>query len=322
MDQDKIQAFRDSEAQRKKEEAQLKQQTNNTSKVVGAVQSTTKATVVGSSKVSKAVDQNATKVSTSVGQGAQAVINTLKENSGNVTEALNNLVLATLVSKDPALLELTNNVANLLRELSGAGESFKDSKLQLLPLANEKLASAIDSLTKNLVAKPEKDYTEDFQKIQELLEGIEVSPIINLPKQEVKLNLDSISDALSEVKKAVVANKVVIPKTDNKDLLDAIKSVQTTIANLKFPVPNYILPFKDSQGKAAQVQLDASGNLPITTGELVAGDDFNYLDVQQTDSDTETYVFKTGGSGGTTVRTIVVNYTSSAKTDIDNVSWS
>lgn len=54
----------------------------------------------------------------------------------------------------------------------------------------------------------------------------------------------------------------------------------------------------------------------------VAGVDYDYLDVQQTDSDTETYVFKTGGSGGTTVRTIVVNYTSSTKADIDNVTWS
>jgi hypothetical protein len=56
-------------------------------------------------------------------------------------------------------------------------------------------------------------------------------------------------------------------------------------------------------------------------GGLTPGIDFDYLDVQQTDADTETYVFKTGGSGGTTVRTIVVNYTSSSKSDIDNVTW-
>lgn len=67
---------------------------------------------------------------------------------------------------------------------------------------------------------------------------------------------------------------------------------------------------------------DASGSWLNWTPDMVAGEDFDYLDVQQTDSDTETFVFKTGGSGGTTVRTIVVNYTSSAKTDIDNVSWS
>lgn len=58
------------------------------------------------------------------------------------------------------------------------------------------------------------------------------------------------------------------------------------------------------------------GGLPLTPGI-----DYDYVDVQQTDGDTETFVYKTGGSGGTTVRTIVVNYTSSTKADVDNVSW-
>lgn len=65
----------------------------------------------------------------------------------------------------------------------------------------------------------------------------------------------------------------------------------------------------------------ADGEYYNLVPDLVAGVDFDYLDVQQTDADTETYVFKTGGSGGTTVRTVVVNYTSSTKADIDNVSW-
>lgn len=57
-------------------------------------------------------------------------------------------------------------------------------------------------------------------------------------------------------------------------------------------------------------------------GGVTSGVDYDYLDVQQTDSDTETYVFKSGGSGGTTVRTIVINYTDSSKENIDNVTWS
>lgn len=65
-----------------------------------------------------------------------------------------------------------------------------------------------------------------------------------------------------------------------------------------------------------------NGSAFVTGGlSLVAGIDYDYLDVQQTSSTVETYVFKTGGSGGTTVRTIVVNYTSSTKADVDNVSW-
>lgn len=66
-----------------------------------------------------------------------------------------------------------------------------------------------------------------------------------------------------------------------------------------------------------------NGSSFVTQGiSLAPGIDYDYLDVQQTDADTETYVFKTGGSGGTTVRTIVVNYTDSTKDNIDDVSWS
>lgn len=54
---------------------------------------------------------------------------------------------------------------------------------------------------------------------------------------------------------------------------------------------------------------------------MTPGVEYDYLDVQQTDADTETYVFKTGGSGGTTVQTVTVNYTDSTKENIDNVSW-
>ena len=56
--------------------------------------------------------------------------------------------------------------------------------------------------------------------------------------------------------------------------------------------------------------------------ELASSVDYDFTDVQQTSATVETYVFKLGGSGGTTVQTIVVTYTSSAKTDVDTVAWS
>ncbi len=55
---------------------------------------------------------------------------------------------------------------------------------------------------------------------------------------------------------------------------------------------------------------------------LIAGKNYDYIDIQQTNSTTETYVFKTGGSGGTTVQTIVVVYTDSTKENLDSVSYS
>lgn len=66
----------------------------------------------------------------------------------------------------------------------------------------------------------------------------------------------------------------------------------------------------------------SSGDWVNFTPDKVAGVDFDYLDVQQTSATVETYVFKTGGSGGTTVLTVTVTYTSSAKSDIDTVVWS
>lgn len=66
----------------------------------------------------------------------------------------------------------------------------------------------------------------------------------------------------------------------------------------------------------------ATGGVLVDSDELQPTVDYDYLDVQQTDADTETYIFKTGGAGGITIRTIVINYTSSTKVDIDNVTWS
>ena len=65
-----------------------------------------------------------------------------------------------------------------------------------------------------------------------------------------------------------------------------------------------------------------SGEWERAVKNLTSGVDFDYIDAQQTDEDTDTYVFKTGGSGGTTVRTITINYTDANKTTVDNVSWS
>lgn len=58
------------------------------------------------------------------------------------------------------------------------------------------------------------------------------------------------------------------------------------------------------------------------TPNKTPGTDFDYIDGQQTSATVDTYVYKLGGSGGTTVRTVVVTYTSSAKTDIDTVEYS
>jgi hypothetical protein len=47
---------------------------------------------------------------------------------------------------------------------------------------------------------------------------------------------------------------------------------------------------------------------------------YDYISATYPTETQEVYVYKTGGSGGTTVATITVNYTDSTKTNISNVA--
>lgn len=95
---------------------------------------------------------------------------------------------------------------------------------------------------------------------------------------------------------------------DSEGIRATERDEHNVAAHSKRVVPRYLNP--------------STGVWSNVVPNLVSGVDYDYLDVQQTDADTETYVFKTGGSGGTIVRTIVVNYTDSSKAIISNVSWS
>lgn len=65
-----------------------------------------------------------------------------------------------------------------------------------------------------------------------------------------------------------------------------------------------------------------TNSLERVTRSLTAGKDYDYIDAQQTSASVETYVFKLGGSGGTTVQTITVNYTDATKTNLDTIAYS
>ena len=57
----------------------------------------------------------------------------------------------------------------------------------------------------------------------------------------------------------------------------------------------------------------------VITSRLPCGAD--YFSVAYPAADTEVYTFKVGGSGGITVGTLTLVYTSGAKTDLLNGTW-
>jgi hypothetical protein len=72
-------------------------------------------------------------------------------------------------------------------------------------------------------------------------------------------------------------------------------------------------PTKDEFDGAVQDPIDTLSGLSIPT--------YNYVSMTLSAGDTtETYVFKTGGSGGTTVATVVVVYTDSSREVLSTVT--
>lgn len=173
-----------------------------------------------------------------------------------------------------------------------------------------------------------KDYTEQFKQIlsatQDVIKAVKAqetvveAPVVNLPAPEVKVDapdLKPLEKHSKELKKAIEAIIIPQPIDNSKVLADHLKEQKKTNKILEE------MPLGGSSG--GYIPRDDSGNVPVSiTGELVASVDYDYLDVQQTSAAVETFVYKLGGSGGTTVRTIVLTYTDSSKADIDSVAWS
>ena len=190
------------------------------------------------------------------------VINQLKENQ-----------LATLLGNQQPSIMLASGVKTediitpLNEKLSAALDVITKSN------SNEKLAKQLDASFKSFtneltsfMAAHQDMMTAIPQEIQDAVSGLDVKPVVNVPKAEVKVSQNNIDitpviDKLDLLEKAI--GKIKLPQVDNTDLLLTVDSVRSAIENQKFPVPNYVLPFKDSTGKAVQVQVDANGNLHV-----------------------------------------------------------
>lgn len=144
----------------------------------------------------------------------------------------------------------------------------------------EALTAKLDSLIsqlKTLQVAPDPDAKQSLANIESVLKGLNLSPKVTVPAPKVTvqgkdIDLSPLVGLLNEIKD--VLNKPEVE--DHSDITSGLAQVQTAIENLSFPVPNYVLPFKDVDGKATQVQLDAAGKLPISAS--ISGADGAVLD--------------------------------------------
>lgn len=172
-------------------------------------------------------------------------------------------------------------------------------------------------------AKPVVGAVEDLKTaLTAAIKGIEVSPKVAAPNVKVeapKLDLSGVEKAMREIPKALEAAikkmpQTEIPKTDLSPLVSKFDDMLAKLSEIDTGV-------RMKPQSPSTLKVTNPDGSPIGSS-LTPGTDFDYIDGQQTSSTVDTYVYKLGGSGGTTVRTVTVTYTSSAKTDIDNVSYS
>lgn len=163
------------------------------------------------------------------------------------------------------------------------------------------IADKVDALGKGISGlKTDKDLLAAVKKVGDAVGKLKLeAPTVNVPAPEVTVNekgvdLAPLSTLLSEVRDAV--NKIKLPKQDNTAVVDAVKSVQSSIEGLTFPTANYVLPFKTAAGAATQVTLQPDGSLPITasisTGDLATS-------ANQTDGSQKTQIVDAGGEAAT-----------------------
>ncbi len=95
-------------------------------------------------------------------------------------------------------------------------------------------------------------------------------------------------------------------------------------------VANYnISPGTRADGQSSALEVTSKGNLKTSlfdaNNNAVSPNPLNlspydYVTMTIAPAGTETYTFKTGGSGGTTTNTVVIVYTDASRTDISTVT--
>lgn len=157
----------------------------------------------------------------------------------------------------PDIKPVVDSVTGLIQESSKSNADFT-KVVAGLNKVNTTLSKLPTEYPETKIPEPI-NYTKQLLAIEK---AAGTAPVFSIPKTEV--NIPDYSKELKSLQKAVEGIKIPpVPKTDFSSVEKAVKEVKETIKNLRFPVANYVLPFKDINGAATQVQLDADGNLPI-----------------------------------------------------------
>jgi len=183
---------------------------------------------------------------------------------------------------------------------------------------------------------------ELLEKLQGAIEGIKIPRDIkvkNFPKQADKVTVKNFPDNVFELKKPNWYKREDIVTPISKVIIEGLNEVLKQGRNVgKVEVVNRMpkdsIPvrltdkdaknfytaiasavstgsspsFKDASGDSQRALVDSSGYAQITLQNQLVSEYYDFIDLGYTGSNMTTVVYKSGGSGGTTVATLTLTY--------------
>lgn len=201
-----------------------------------------------------------------------------------VVDSINKLNLTTFMSNE-GLPQLAENLSKLGDNVQSLQDKYANEGLKQLSDQLGNVVSQLKDVSKTLNStkiQVDSGLQKTIDGLKKSIDGIDFKPSVNVSAPETKVittpvDLKPIVTALTQVENAIKDSQPDKEEIDLSPIVIGLQSVQEAISNQTFPVPNYVLPFKDANGKATQVQLDASGNLPTTGGSGGGGTQYTEL---------------------------------------------
>lgn len=166
-----------------------------------AVKENEATTVGAASRTTDAVNKSKEALSKELQNNSKDITEALTSQNQNVSEALNNLVVATVMARDPELINLINNYVQLLDNLSASNDKLANSPLNEIPKVNKQIVQALkDFNSKDLSGI---DYTKKFKSLEDAVKAIDFSPNITVKPTPVTIppvDLSGVSRAISDLK--------------------------------------------------------------------------------------------------------------------------
>jgi hypothetical protein len=254
MDLDKIKKKREEQRRKAEAERQRAETTRQHQEQVAATNASTQ-------KTTEAI------------KGGVKVLNPdlAKSNDINeVVDSINRMNVTTFMSTR-GFHDMAENITRLSSEVQTLQGKLESEGLTNISDSFQALVGRLESTAKTMgktKVSVDDSFTKALDNLQESINRIEFNPQVNVAAPTPKVvttpvDLKPVVAALNNVENAVKNSET--PDPINLDpVVNGLQSVQDSISGLRFPVPNYILPFKDASGKDIQAQLDSNGNLPIS----------------------------------------------------------